>query len=210
VGFVGTNPIVSAEETGGNAARTDIFENATWAICASPSTSPEAVKMASNLAERLGANPLYLEPEEHDGMLAAVEHLPSVVSMALLSSAVSMPSWREMRKLAGGQFESSTRLVSEDPSVFSDAALANRENLARWIDTFIDNMQGWRDLIAAGDEEALAAAFDSALDERVRWQKERRTGHWDEGHPAMPPKRNMLMEMLGLGRLVGRKPKDQS
>lgn len=209
VHFVGTDPVVSAEETGGKAARPDLFEKATWAICPSPTTSETAVKMAADLAERLMAKPLFLEAAEHDGMLTAVEHLPAVVSMALLSSAVGQPSWREMRKLAGGQFESSTRLMSEDPAVFRDIALTNPENLARWIDTFIQNMKGWGELILAGDEESLGAAFENALDARNRWLKERSTGYWDEGQPEMPEKRSMFMEMLGMGRLTSRRSKDK-
>jgi prephenate dehydrogenase len=207
VHFVGTNPIVSAEESGGAAARADLFEKATWAICPVPATHERAVKMASDLAERLGATPLFLDPVEHDSMVAAVEHLPAFVSMALLSSAVSLPTWRETRKLAGGQFESSTRLVSKDPRVFSDAVLANSEHLLRQIDSFVENLEGWRQLVASGDEEALHAAFERALELRSRWLRDRQTGTWDEGEPAMPERRNVLLDMLGMGRLSSRRGK---
>ncbi len=95
-------------------------------------------------------------------MTAAVEQLPALASMALLTSAASQPAWREMRKLAGGQFESSTRLVSSDPHVFSDAMLHSPEQVVRWIDGFIDNMAAWRDLIAARDSETIDKAFAAA------------------------------------------------
>ena len=115
VPFVGTNPVISVDPSGAT-ARADLFEGRIWAICPSPTTAEGAVKIASDLAERLGAKPLYLDAAEHDGMTAAVEQLPALASMALLTSAVSQPTWREMRKLAGGQFESSTRLVSSGPA----------------------------------------------------------------------------------------------
>jgi prephenate dehydrogenase len=35
VAFVGTNPIVASDQTGGAAARADLFEQRTWAICPS-------------------------------------------------------------------------------------------------------------------------------------------------------------------------------
>ena len=143
-------------------------------------------------------------------MVAAVEQLPAFVSMALLSSAGGLPTWRETRKLAGGQFESSTRLVSEDPHVFRDAALANSEHVVRQIDIFVENLEGWRQLIASGDEEALHAAFERALDVRSRWLRDRGAGTWDEGEPAMPERRNMLLELLGMGRLGSRRAKSGS
>jgi prephenate dehydrogenase len=207
--FVGTNPIVASDQTGGAAARADLFDGRTWAICPSPSTDERAVKTATDLAARLGARPLFLDAAEHDGMAAAVEQLPALASMALLTSAVSQPAWREMRKLAGGQFESSTRLVSSDPRVFSDAMLHSTEQVVRWIDSFIDNMAAWRDLIAAGDSEAIDNAFAEAASERARWLSQRSKGDWDED-TALPYERpSMLLSWLGLSRLGERRQRDK-
>ena len=200
VHFIGTNPIVSSDESGGQAARADLFENTTWAICSSASSHQSAVRMAADLAERLGSKPLFLDAIEHDGMLAAVEHLPAVLSATLVASVTSQPSWREMRKLAGGQFEVTTRLASADPEVLRDAALSNRDNLTRWIDNYIEHLQAWRDVIAANDEEALEERFVSTQEARQTWQKERRLGYWDEGQPEMPEKPGMLTSLLGFRR----------
>lgn len=200
VSYIGTNPIVSSERSGPAGARADLFQKATWAVCPSATTNEQAVKIAVDLAERLGASALFLDAAEHDGMMAAIEHLPALVSMAALTSAVSLPTWREMRKLAGGQFESTTRLVSDDPAVFGDAVLANREQVIRWIDTFVDNMAGWRELIAGGDEEALGKAFEAAGEARARWLWERSSGQWDEGKPDPVERPGLMGTMFGMGR----------
>jgi prephenate dehydrogenase len=200
VAFVGTNPIVASDQTGAAAARADLFDGRSWAICPSPNTDERAVKTASDLAARLGAKPLYLDATEHDGLTAAVEQLPALTSMALLTSAVSQPVWREMRRLAGGQFESSTRLVSADPHVFSDAMLYSPEQVVRWIDGFIDNMAAWRDLIAAGDRATIDKAFVDAAAARDRWLSDRSKGNWDED-PTVPIERpSMLGSLFGMGR----------
>lgn len=202
--FIGTNPVVSTDQTGGAAARADLFERRAWAICPSPTTDPGAVKMATDLAERAGAKPLYMDALEHDGMAAAVEQLPALVSMALLSSAVSQPGWREMRQLAGAQFEGSTRLVSTDPHVFSDAMLHNPEQVARWVDSFIENMAAWRDLIAAGDQVTLDKAFVEAAKARERWLHDRSTGQWAEDLTPPVDQPGILTSLLGLGKLSER------
>lgn len=205
VRFVGSNPIVTSEASGGEAARSNLFEQATWAICPSPTSHEAAVQMASDLVERLGAKPLYLEAIEHDGMMAAVEHLPGLLSSALLHSVTSQPSWREMRKLAGGQFESSTHLVSADPQVLRDAVLANQENLLRWLDIYVEHLQDWRQVIAAGDSEGLDERLKEAQEALAQWHKQRRGGYWDEGQPEMPEKRSMLASMFGFGGRTRRK-----
>lgn len=205
VTFVGTNPIVASDQTGGAAARADLFEQRTWAICPSPAADGQAVKTASDLVQRLGAKPLYLDAVEHDGMAAAVEQLPALASMALLTSAVSQPAWRESRKLAGGQFESSTRLVSSDPHVFSDAMMLSAEQVVRRIDSFIDNMAAWRDLIMAGDSAAIEAAFVEAAAARDRWLSDRSKGDWEEISNLPVERPGMLSSLFGLGRLSERR-----
>ena len=205
VAFVSTNPIVASDQTGGAAARADLFDGRTWAICPSPNTDERAVKTAADLAARLGAKPLFLDALEHDGMAAAVEQLPALASMALLTSAVSQPAWREMRKLAGGQFESSTRLVSSDPRVFSDAMLYSTEQVVRLIDGFIDNMAAWRDLIAAGDNETIDDAFAEAAAARERWLIQRSKGNWEEETMAPVERPSMLGSLFGMGRRTERR-----
>lgn len=204
--FIGTDPILAVDEAGGGAAaRADLFEKATWAICPSPTTAERAVKMAADLAERLGAQPLFLESIEHDSKQAAVDQLPAVVSMALLTSLVSQPGWRESRRLAAGQFESSTRLMSDDPRVFGDAVLANRDHVVTWIESFVDAMLSWRDVIGAGDEEAILKGFKAAMDERARWLRDRRNARWEEVEPAPVDQGNPVARIF-LGRLADRKP----
>ncbi len=200
VAFVGTHPIVASAQPGTAAARADLFERCSWAICPAPTTAESAVKTAADLAVRLGAQAHFLDAAEHDGLTAAVEQLPALASMALLTSAASQPVWREMRRLAGGQFESSTRLVSTDPNVFGDAMLHNPEQVVRWIDSFIDNMAAWRDLIAAGDNETISKAFAEAATTRERWLSDRSKGNWEEAITPPVEHPGLLASLFGLGR----------
>jgi prephenate dehydrogenase len=209
VAFIGTNPILVIDETGGAAARPDLFDKATWAICPSPTTPERAVKMAADLADRLGAQPLFLEAIEHDSKLAAVEQLPAVIGMALLTSTTSQKSWRETRRLAAAQYEHTTRLASDDPHIFADAVLANRDQVTYWIDAFVDAMASWRDVIAAGDEEAILLGFQSAMDARARWLRDRKTATWDETEPAPAAQANPIARLF-FGRLAERRPSGKS
>lgn len=207
VAFIGTHPIVTSDQAGTAAARADLFEHTSWAICPSPATDERAIKSASDLATRLGAKPHFLDALEHDGLTAGVEQLPALASMALLTSAASQPVWREMRRLAGGQFESSTRLLSTDPTVFSDAMLYSPEQVLRWIDSFIDSMATWREVIAAGDNDTIQNAFAEAAAVRDRWLSDRSKGNWEEAPTPPVEHPGILASLFGLGR---RSPKRQS
>lgn len=205
--YIGTNPIVASQVSGGAAARANLFERITWAVCPTVTTAETAVKTAVDLITRVGSHPLFLEPAEHDSMMAAVEQLPAFLSMALMAGVVAQPGWREMRQLAGGQFESTSHLVGADPQGLASMILSNQANLARWIALYIDKLMEWQALLASGDAQALGAALEDATAQRNRWLAQRQTGQWeDRSGGEMPEKRQVYGSFLGMGRLFERKP----
>jgi hypothetical protein len=78
--------------------------------------------------------------------------------------------------------------------------LYSPEQVVRWIDSFIDNIAAWRDLIAAGDRATIDKAFVDAAAARDRWLSDRSKGNWDED-PTVPIERpSMLGSLFGMGR----------
>lgn len=227
VNFVGGNPIVSDVGTtlrhssgqgsgrrlskGIDAARADLFSGAIYCLTPAAGTASDAVRLASDFVYLLGAEPYFLDPLEHDGLMAGVDHLPFVLSAALLGITTESASWREMRRLAGGAFESATRFVSADPTTYGDACLVNRENIVRWIDTCLRRLGELRETILAEDAEKLEQVFEKALIARQRWLKSREEGSWDvrepqskEGRPPeVPAAPGFMSRLLGLRGLGG-------
>ena len=200
ISFVGGNPILAGDAADGAAARADIFQGSTWAICPASTTDADAVQMVSDLAERLGAKPLYLDPLEHDGMIAAVEHLPALVSLALLDSVVKQPAWHEMRRLAGAAFENTTRLTSTDAAAFSASVFSDPQQSVRVLDRLIASLQFWRDGIAAGQREGLEDAFKQATAAREQWLKQRQSKEWDESERMTFERPKAFGSLLNFGR----------
>ena len=197
--FIGGDPIVAVPPgapQGIEAARADLFRDGLFCLVLTPSADERAVQMASNLVALLGAKPLFIEPAEHDGLLAAVEHLPTVLSLALLEMAIDQPTWRELRKMAGTPFELSTHLPSTDPGSYGTLSVANRENLLRWIDALAASLASIRETLAEGEAEALTRRFADAAKERDLWLQERVTGTWVEGEQPKMPERVGIMELL--------------
>ena len=210
VNFVGGDPIVSDAGTSGgiDAARADLFSGAVYCLTPAPGADPNAVRLASDFVYLLGAKPYFLNPLEHDGLMAGVDHLPFVLSAALLGVATESASWREMRKLAGGAFENATRFVSTDPTTYRDACLVNRENIVRWIDAWSGKLGELKETILAGDAEKLERIFKEALIARQRWLRAREEGNWEEQSPEMPSMAGFMGQLFGLGRLGKRREQD--
>lgn len=216
VNFVGGDPIVGDGGltatghplSGIDAARADLFSGAIYCLTPAAGTPSDAVRVASDFVSLLGAVPYYLDPLEHDGLMAGVDHLPFVLSAALLGITTESVAWREMRRLAGGAFESATRFISTDPTTYRDACLINRENIVRWIDACSGKLGELRGAILAGDADKLGRVFEEALTARQKWLKDRAEGNW-EVQPAseMPTMTSFMGQLFGLGMLSRRKKK---
>jgi prephenate dehydrogenase len=210
VNFVGGDPIVGNAGTAGgfDAASADLFSGAVYCLTPATGVAPDAVRAASDFVYLLGAKPYFLDPLEHDGLMAGVDHLPFVLSAALLGVTTESVSWREMRRLAGGAFENATRFVSADPTTYRDACLVNRENIVRWIDACSGKLAELKETILAGDAEKLEQVFEEALMTRQKWLRAREEGSWEGQSPEMPTMTGFMGQLFGLGRLGKRRKQD--
>ena len=210
VNFVGGDPIVANAGTaeGIDAASADLFSGAIYCLTPAAGAAPDAVRLASDFAYLLGAKPYFLDSLEHDGLMAGVDHLPFVLSAALLGVTTESPSWREMRRLAGGAFENATRFVSADPSTYRDACLVNSENIVRWIDACSEKLGELKEIIQAGDAEKLGQLFEEALIARQRWLNAKERGDWEGQSPEIPGMGSFMGQLFGLGALGKRRKQD--
>ena len=209
VHFVGLDPIVgrTAPGTAGlQAARADLFQQRIFCLSPSPRADESVVRLATDLVGVLGGRPLFMDPLEHDGLLGAADQLPPLLALTLLDATVRQPVWREVRKVAGGAFESATQLYSDDPEVYSSLFLANRENIQRWIDEFMASLAAMRRALDEEDAAALADRFEALMEERNRWLLDRAQGSWDvDQSREMPPKPNLFVDTF-LGGLWRKRP----
>ncbi len=212
VHFVGGNPIPNRAirgKWGVEGARADLFEGGIFCLVPAPTADAGAIQLVSGMASILGAKPLYMDAAEHDGLLAAVEHLPNLLSLAMLETVVDQPAWRELRKVAGPAFESSTQLVTANSVAHSDLWVLNKDNVVRWIDALSASLASLREVLSAGDVDPLDDRLLHALEERHKWLHDRGKGLWYEGPETEMPTRTTLSEAV-LGSFWRRKPKKES
>lgn len=210
--FVGGDPIITRQvksQGGLEAARADLFQNGLFCLIPSPTANAQAVKLTGDLVSLLGATPLYIDAAEHDGMLAGVEHLPSILAWTLLETMIHQPAWQELRKVAGPAFEAGTCLAAGDPIACGELLVANRDNVVRWIDNLMASLASIRQLLVGNEPQALFQQFQAALAERQKWLRDREIGQWEAVALAteMPTASGVLADTLlgGLWRRQSRR-----
>lgn len=158
--------------------RDDLFNEATFCIAAPAQTESSALELVSNLLARLGAKPLYIDPLEHDGVVAAVEQLPEILAAALFQAAHDAPGWHESQKLAGRRFALSTALDAM-PAQLAATLFANRDTLLQRLDQLLTLLEGWRSCLSAEDAKALEERLDKLIEGRAKWERDARLRDWD-------------------------------
>jgi prephenate dehydrogenase len=183
--YVGLAPAAGANylhgiDFGVEAARVDLFNNGLFLVNAPSGTPGEAVKLATDLIELLGAQSLFTDPVEADGLLAATHLLPQLAAAALLDATVDQPGWVEARKVAARPYATVTAALAyhDEAKSLGEAALGNRENVIRVLDAYIASLQNLRDDIKSGDDQSVAEFIGDAVKARDRWLHERTRADW--------------------------------
>lgn len=169
VAFVGGHPMAGKEVSGVDAADGALFQGRVYCLTPTARTRPDAVQRVSTLVELLGARLRFLEPAEHDGLVAAVSHLPFLASVALVDVITSSPSWDDAAILAANGFRDVSRLAAGSPTMYRDICFTNTEAITRWLDQYISSLQQLRSFIATHDQQ-IDKVFVRAQQARQQWQ----------------------------------------
>jgi prephenate dehydrogenase len=172
VDFIGGHPMTGKEISGLDGAEADLFNGCIYCLTPKSDASSEAVQSMTELVRLIGANPVFIDPAEHDNFVAAVSHLPILLSAALVSATANNHSWPEMSKLAATGYRDLSRLALGDPEMNRDICLTNHVNIVNWMDRYIGELERYRRLISEGGEE-LMEAFLRAQEARRKWLQER-------------------------------------
>jgi prephenate dehydrogenase len=158
VSYVGGHPMAGkATSAGVEESEATLFTGRAYAIVPSPEAGEGAVQSVVGLANLLGAEPVFLQADEHDQYVAAVSHLPMMLSYALFSLVRESTAWQDMHQLASTGFAGATRLASGDPHMTHDICVTNGEALIHWIDRFIEELRRYRSMVADDPGELFKA-----------------------------------------------------
>lgn len=171
---IGGHPMTGKETAGFEAAEAGLYRDATWVLTPLPRTSQDALCLATELVEAVGAKPVVLPATRHDRLVAAISHLPFLAASALVHTAAGVgvddPAVWE---LAAGGFRDTSRVAASDTRMFLDILMTNQPAVLAQLDAYLDQLADLRGLIQAKDEDALRAKLSESQALRAQWKPRR-------------------------------------
>jgi prephenate dehydrogenase len=211
--YVGLSPVLNPVylhdiDFGTEAAHPDLFRDGLMGIVSPPGVPSEAIKLAADLTRLLGATPLFADPLEMDGLVAATHILPQLLAAGLLNATVGQPGWQEGRKVAGRSYAevSAPVMYPTEPKTLTTAAMLNRENVVRVLDGLIASINAIRNDLSTEDSKTLEERLNRAREGRTAWLRGRMAADWaaEETASVEAPSTSEIF-----GRFIGRGKKKE-
>jgi prephenate dehydrogenase len=163
-------------------ASADLFRKGVFIVDAPLGTPEEAVTLACNFVELLGATTMLSDPLESDGLMASTHVLPQLTAAALLNATVDQPGWEDGRKIASRPFADVTAGMANNDEIESlgMAIMQTRESVLHGLDRIVAALKGLRDDVERGDSASLHQRLEAAREGRERWLNERHAADWTE------------------------------
>jgi prephenate dehydrogenase len=169
--FVPAHPIAGAEQSGAQAAISDLFKDKRLIITPTKVTSAESLSLVQDFWQVLGASVSIMDIKHHDAVLAATSHLPHVLAFALVDLLAKKDEQNEIFKYAAGGFKDFTRIASSDPGMWLDICLANKIEIVKLIQQFQGELENITQILEQNDRQQLFDIFSNAKNARQHFLK---------------------------------------
>lgn len=127
--FIPSHPMAGTENKGFENSMEGLFKNAKWVITDSEH-SPQTIQILTDIIEKLGAEPIFTTPEEHDEAVALISHMPMLVAQAIFKTAQDN---KLALKIASSGFRDMTRLAMSNTEMANDMITMNSDNIQKSI-----------------------------------------------------------------------------
>jgi prephenate dehydrogenase len=171
--FIGGHPMAGKEVSSIKAATADLFMGCTYCLTPLSKVKQASLRIVQDMVKAVGANPLIIEAEEHDRLVAGISHLPLLMSVALVLATIKSESWPEMSRLASSGYRDLTRLASSNPEVSAHICLSNQTAISSWVNVYIEELRNLQKLIN-DDNDEIERILSIANEARQKWLDKRR------------------------------------
>jgi len=174
--FIGGHPMAGREISGYRAALPDLFVERPWVTVLGRYARLCDGERIGELVDACGAIQVPMAAHDHDSAVAAISHMPLVVSAALVEAVAGRAGeperedWRAAEALAATGWASMSRLAKGEPDMGAGIAATNAPAIAERLRDVRDAIDSWlAELEREGgpDAAALVDRFASARDRLV-------------------------------------------
>lgn len=161
--YVASHPMAGTENSGPSAAISNLFKGKVCIICDKENSNADAVALIEQLYNTLGMRIKYMDAHQHDMHAAYISHISHISSFVLAATVLEKEKDEEaILEMAGGGFESTVRLAKSSPEMWAPIFQQNKNYLLEVMDTYIEKMYHFRNLINKNKNEELKEFMSSA------------------------------------------------
>ena len=167
--FVGGHPLSGSELHGPGGASADLFLGSRWFLTPLPATGSESYRLVLGFVGALGAEPVAIDPEAHDELVALMSHLPHALANLLVNQAGGARiAGADAAAGAGSSFRDLTRVAGANPRIWADIFLDNAAALGGALAEHRRQTEELEELLRRRDFEELARWIEEAARTRRR------------------------------------------
>ncbi len=169
---IGGHPMTGKEHNGVTASDPTLYQGRPFVLCPTRRNTPAARLRALALVHALGAIPIEMEAARHDRVVAAISHLPYLLSAALVATAAREAQRDDaVWQLAAGGFRDMSRLAGSDVAMLSDILSTNTQAVATLLALFRMELARLEALLISHEERELSALLSPVRDARLHWME---------------------------------------
>jgi prephenate dehydrogenase len=155
--FISSHPMAGREVSGAQSARSDLFVGRAWIGITATTTSDLARDLLTELVSICGSSLYWLSAKEHDQTVAAISHLPQVLSTAL-AYTLDKEEVKSIN-LSGQGLRDLLRLSGSNPKLWSELLLANKEVLNFYLTAINQSISLVQQSLLNNDRKSLEDIF---------------------------------------------------
>ncbi len=151
--FIGGHPMAGTTDSGLGGAVKNLFVDRYWCITPTTKTPVKSVEILTNIITSIQAKICICDPEEHDGAVAWISHLPVMISSTLISSCLTEKDQNVLnlaKMIASSGFRDTSRVGGGNPELGLMMAKYNRDYLLQSLTQYRNKLD---DLIGKIEKE---------------------------------------------------------
>jgi prephenate dehydrogenase len=167
---IGGHPMTGKESNGIASADGALFKGRPFVLTPTRRTTPATRLRALSLVEAIESVPIEMDAERHDRVVAAISHLPYLISASLVATvAAEAQDDPAVWQLAAGGFRDTSRLAASDIRMMSDILSTNTQAVATLLAMFRVQMGILETMLISRSEEKLVDALKPIRQARLDW-----------------------------------------
>lgn len=162
--YIGGHPMTGKEKGGYENSDPLLFENSIY-IFTKEIINSENFDFFKNLIQNIGSRIKFIDAQTHDKIISKVSHLPQLLSVALVNSAVNKDEVNPLDFAAGG-FRDMTRIASSSFSVWESVLKFNKREIIEAFNNFNSITNNIKLFLEKDDYNSISKMFDNAISHR--------------------------------------------